>query len=265
MVRASMLGAVLLAWLTWPGAMAAAQTRDEIGRAASHFEAGRAYYEQQRYQDAVREFSEAYRLTEHPDMLFNIASCQDRLGDRESAIAAYRDYLNRAEAPEDREAIEARIAELGAGDPSESQAQVREPEGEPDSATTEAGGTEAGGEVESGGSSTSVLPWVALGVAGAAAIGAAVTGIVAVGIYDGLDRDCPGGLCPADRQGDIDTGSALSTASTVLTIVAVAAAGAGVALLLFGGSDDPDEPATTARLELVPGPAPLGAAARLRF
>lgn len=224
-----------------------APDRDVVERARNHFNAGRAYYEDGRYEDAVREFAEAHRLTGHPDVLYNLAQAYDRLGRRQDAVERYRQYLDDAETPPDRARVEQRIEELelmmraeDAGD-----APVRPPRPPPD-----------GGP--------GIAPWIAFGTAGVLAVGAAITGGMALSTHASLSDECPMDRCSPEHRDDIDSGSTLSTVSTILTAGAVVGAGVGVGLLLFGGGGE-EEASGNAAVEIVPGPAPAGAGARVTF
>lgn len=239
-----------------------ALTEEELERARNHFMAGTAYYEDGRWQDAAREFQEAYRITGHPDVLYNLGQAHDRMDRREEAVEAYRGYLDRAEAPPDRERVERRIRELeqlmGAAEedglpPVSSQPTPAPPATPPGPAPEEVG--------------FGPWPWVAIGAAGAMAVTAAITGGLALSRHGQLEDDCgpDGRSCPPGSQDDIDAGNALATWSTVLTIGAVLAAGAGVTLLIIDAQGGGEEAPPVAQVELLPGPTPAGATARVRF
>jgi len=49
--------------------------------ARNHFEAGRTYFERARYEDAHREFAEAYRLSQRPTLLLNMSRAREAAGD----------------------------------------------------------------------------------------------------------------------------------------------------------------------------------------
>jgi tetratricopeptide (TPR) repeat protein len=91
---------------------AAGEFDQELAKA--HFLTGQDYYEQQRFEDALKEFNEAYRLSRRPAFQFNIAVCQTRLGRLDEAIAAFERYLSESPATPDRDEVERRIAELRA-------------------------------------------------------------------------------------------------------------------------------------------------------
>lgn len=92
-------------------ALAQAPATDSTARARELFDNGAALYDEGNYQAAIIAFQESYNLSKAPVLLFNIANCQERLGD----LKAARDALNvyRAVAPaEERTALERRIANL---------------------------------------------------------------------------------------------------------------------------------------------------------
>src|SRR6476469_8692526 len=106
-----LLMAVLTTAILASSAVATAQVpQADEDAAKAHFLAGSAYYEQANYGDAVKEFIEAHRLSNRPDLLYNISVCYERLGRWDDAIGSLQQYLTeRPEAP-DRAVIESRIA-----------------------------------------------------------------------------------------------------------------------------------------------------------
>jgi hypothetical protein len=62
--------------------------------ARQHFMAGQDYYSQGRYQKAIEEFDEAYRLDPRPLLLYNIAQTWEKLGELEKAIEFLKKYLD---------------------------------------------------------------------------------------------------------------------------------------------------------------------------
>ncbi len=83
------------------------------------FSAGATAYSEGRYADAVVCFERAHVLSGRPEMLYNLALALDRLRQDERALAAYRAFLERADADSPHreevtrrvEAIERAIAE----------------------------------------------------------------------------------------------------------------------------------------------------------
>jgi len=98
---------------------------------------------------------------------------------------------------------------------------------------------------------TSIHPvvWVGFAVAGAGAIAGTVTGILSMQRYSELASSCPGDVCPAGSQSDIDEANTLGIVSTVAFAVGGAGLIAGVVGLFFPVTE---EEAST-RIELGPG------------
>lgn len=80
--------------------------------AQARFDAGVAAYQEGRFRDAVELFKEADRLAPSARLSFNIAKVYERMGDNRSALAAYRDYLRRLPAADNKTEVSQRIAEL---------------------------------------------------------------------------------------------------------------------------------------------------------
>src|SRR5207245_1911554 len=80
---------------------------DDLARARTHFEAGRALHKPGNYTEALREFAAGYQLAPRPAFLLNLGQCYRMLDDLGKAREMYQRYLR--EAP--------------AGDPERAQAQ----------------------------------------------------------------------------------------------------------------------------------------------
>ncbi len=276
-----------------------AQSDDE--RARTHFEAGRSYYDQARYDDASREFMQAFELSQRPEMLLNLSQAQERALRYYDAISSARRYLQLVPAAEDRKTIEDRIVNLeklkirleagmppepleppgGFGpdgepaaapetpaDPATAPADPEQPEPPPTAAAPEAKPAPPAATAQVEAENRFTVPAIVLmGTGGAALVGALVTGLVAHADYKSLERRCaPNGDCPPAAQDELDEGETLSVLSTVLTVIGVVAAGTGGALLVIGANEtDEAEAARPGQLSLGPGPTPLSASASLRF
>src|SRR5262249_35998645 len=83
-----------------------AQPSGADAAAQSHFRVGATDYDAGRYESALHEFDEAYRLSQRPALLYNIGRCYEQLGRRAEAIEAYERYL--VEAPDATERVEAK-------------------------------------------------------------------------------------------------------------------------------------------------------------
>ncbi|MCB9620047.1 MAG: tetratricopeptide repeat protein [Sandaracinus sp.] len=80
-------------------------------RARELYLVGDDLYSQGRYEEALAAFEEAYRLSERPLLLFNIANAQERSGQWQGAIESLEGYLPHADEAE-RARIESRIESL---------------------------------------------------------------------------------------------------------------------------------------------------------
>jgi len=78
----------------------------------AYFATGQSYFEKGRYQDALKEFSEAYRIARRPAFLFNIGVCHERLGELTEAISTFEQYLVEEPNARDRADVEARLGLL---------------------------------------------------------------------------------------------------------------------------------------------------------
>lgn len=148
-----------------PAVIAEIETLDQntLDQAESLFFQALAHYRGGRYEEAAVDFQKAFVLTNHRDLLFNVARSREKLGDKPGAIEWYRAYL--ATEPADETAVIHRIQQLG-GEPTPEPADLGEI------------ADDVGIETPLARSSVDPWPWVALG-AGVLAAGA--------GTYFGLD------------------------------------------------------------------------------
>jgi tetratricopeptide (TPR) repeat protein len=95
----------------WPGAARAEAPPSDSARAVQLNEAGSELYAAGNHAAALQAFQRAYTLVPEPNLLFNIAGCYERLGQRKQASEYYRWFLGTAGAnPEGRRRA---IAALG--------------------------------------------------------------------------------------------------------------------------------------------------------
>jgi len=78
------------------------------------FEAGRIAFRDGRYEDARSHFRRSYELSHRAELLYNIASTDDRLRRDEEALAGFEEYLRLVPLAENRSEVEARIDALRA-------------------------------------------------------------------------------------------------------------------------------------------------------
>ncbi len=210
---------------------AASLDEGTLDRAEALFFEGLAHYHGGRFENAALRFQEAYVLTGHRDMLFNVARSRERLGDGKGAVRWYRSYLNTR--PTDETAVIHRVRQLG-GDPTPAEAPVK-PIGP--RAPTGPRLVEVG---------AGPWPWVAA----AAGVAATATG-VALGVAALADAEA------ARAASDRSDAQRLKTSATDGALVAdvlygVGAAGIGVAVWLFLRADS--KAAAQGRMELSAGP-----------
>jgi hypothetical protein len=91
---------------------APAPSENDIEVAKAHYRTGELNYEAGRFADAAREFEEAYRLTAHGELLYNMGKCYDAVGDLRGALVAYRKFLATVPVSSDRPFVEKRTGEL---------------------------------------------------------------------------------------------------------------------------------------------------------
>jgi tetratricopeptide (TPR) repeat protein len=84
----------------------------KLQAARIHYQAGAAYYQRGKYTDAIREFLQSYELSRKPDILYNLAQCHDKLGQRDKVVEYLKRYLAGKPKADDREQVEAWLANL---------------------------------------------------------------------------------------------------------------------------------------------------------
>jgi tetratricopeptide (TPR) repeat protein len=72
------------------------------------------HYQLAEYDQAITDFKEAYRLSENPDFLFNIAQAYRLKNDCREASTFYKNYLRNAPNPPNAAKVRERIAEMDA-------------------------------------------------------------------------------------------------------------------------------------------------------
>ncbi len=227
------------------GAASVAHAQDDarsLDAARAELEAGRLAYENGEFEVALDRFERAYELSGSADLLYNVATCADRLRRDDVALDSYERYLEAAPETEDRAQIEGRIRALRA-------ALAREGSRvEPAPAPSEAGPAPHAHH--------RLFTWIALGVS--VALGATTAGLWAgaQSSYDSFSACAPS--CDPAEVG-ASSGHALQTAGNVLFGLSLAALAGAVVLFFVEPKDDAAEPAVAVSL----GPAAV--ALRGRF
>jgi tetratricopeptide (TPR) repeat protein len=107
-MRYSRLLPILGVLFLLPGLARAQQTDDELAK--QYYKLGEELYNRADYEGALKQFQQAYKLSNKPALLYNMARCNESLGQHEKAIELLREYLKSS--PENANMIEARIANL---------------------------------------------------------------------------------------------------------------------------------------------------------
>lgn len=238
------------------GSPLGAQTDDENAR--RHFESGAAYLQQSDNENALREFQAAYSLSKRPVLLLNIANVYERMGKPKEAVDALTRYLDEDPKTAERTTVATRIANLkkrsetapDAGPPPAPVASMA-PVMPPPTATTAP--PPAPSEPPPSAPPNRLPAYVALGVGGAAAIGAVVTGIVANGKFKDAEKTCK----PNCSDGTVSSIKSMAVVSDILTGVAVAGVGVG-AVLFFTAKPASPEVGASLRPRLNAGLGPGG-------
>jgi len=102
------------------------------------------------------------------------------------------------------------------------------------------------------------VPYVAVGVGGAALVVGSVAGILALKKHSELKDLCPGGTCPAEERSALDSYHRLGWVSGVGLAIGVAGAATGAVLLLRDRRARRPESAAFERMELYAGPGAAG-------
>lgn len=92
-----------------PAADAYAQTASADEEARAQFEAGRMAFGRGRYEQALANFEEAYRLSGRTALLYNIGTTHDRLRHDQEALDAFRQYLEAEPESELSEEVRERV------------------------------------------------------------------------------------------------------------------------------------------------------------
>lgn len=262
------LGSAVQAQDIQPAAARSLDPMDE-SEARSHFDAGYAYFQEARYDDALREFERAYDLSPRPALLFNMSQCYERLGRLDEAIRYLEQFINTTPPPTDRAFQERRLSNLrarqesGTTDTTEP-VELIAPDSARDVVSPSAESLQRSEprheEPEIEASSGRGLAYAFLGIGAVGLITMGVSGGLALSEKSRLQTDCGSAGCPESET------TSLRTRALVADIglgVGVAGAVVGLILLLTSGSDDAEE----ARAQVAPtlGPNTAGATLRVRY
>lgn len=208
------------------------------------FERGRVFYDAGQFDQASVAFEEAYKLSGRDALLYNLYLAYRDASAQEKAANALRGYLAKVPNIENRAQLEARLAAL-------EQNLARQREQQAAAATTPNAPVEA--PVASMTStapaptepSTTPAPasrsprfyaGISLAAVGAAAMLTSIaTGVITKQREQKLQDSCDGRSCDASLEDTATSGKRFARATDGLLFGGIALAGAGAALLVFGG------------------------------
>jgi tetratricopeptide (TPR) repeat protein len=220
-------------------------TSADTDRAHTVFLSGKQFLEESNYDKAISYFKDAYSIdcSRHA-MLPIIATAYERKGDKAEAVRALEEYVRRAPNAADHEIIERRIKNLkdqlardqaaSAATSAAPSASASAPQPLPSASTTSEPTATASSSpppppVAAPAAGPSVLPWVIVGVGGAATVaGIVLLGVGASDVQHALN-DCPTRMCTKPATVDEgNNGRSLENLGGVLIGGGLAVAAAGV-------------------------------------
>jgi hypothetical protein len=239
---------------------------DELGR--RHFESGEAYFKVSDYDNALREFTQAYELSKRPEILISIATVHERMAHPRDAVAALEKYLAEAPQGKDADTVRIRVDNLKKRLDATPSGGTATPPPSASSAPPAAPATSAAPAAASSKPPPASPPageqygpnvpaLLLIGTGGLATAGAVVTGILAQNEYDSAKRTCS----PHCTDHQLSPGRTLAWTSTALTGVAVVGVGVGVTLLIATGHQHEEKPPSASVPRLFVGLGPGGGAA----
>jgi tetratricopeptide (TPR) repeat protein len=235
------------------------------------FERGRVFYDSGQFEQASVAFEEAYRLSGRDALLYNLYLAYRDASEQDKAAQALRGYLAKVPNIENRAQLEARLAALeqNLARQREQQSAASAP---PVSAVTApvepvvVAPVEAHGEPVSSSRSPRFYAGIALaGVGAAAMITSIATGVLTKKRQQKLEDSCDGKSCDASLKDTADSGKRLAHTTDALLFSGIALAGAGAALLVFGGLERPKPEARTPRFTAACSREGCVASSTLRF
>jgi tetratricopeptide (TPR) repeat protein len=229
--------------------LASSARADDLTKAKEHYRNATRAYELGAYEEAIREYSEAYRLKDDPAILYNMAQAHRLAEHHAEALRLYRMFLikvpeapNRAEVVTKIDALQKLVddqkkaktlppdttlprAAPETPPPSSPPAPVAAPPPPPVAPPTPAADSHPG--------RTKKIAGLAVGIVGVAAVGAGIAmSVLAKQASDDLTRANQNGL-PFDKN-KYDTGKAQDIAGGVLIGVGGAAVVVGVVVGVLG-------------------------------
>ena len=234
---------------------------DDMTRAKEAFTRGQAAFDAGRYEEARGAFQESLDSFPHFRTLFNIALCDEKLGNVQGAVDMYQRYVDWPADVPNREEVAAKLAELKATLPPEpgppappgGEGVGREPVAPP--AVPEHGP----------GPDLRVPGWIAVGTGAAGA----VVGAVFLGLSQKKKKDMEAvdgeRYDPSVHDAMLEDGKRYQTVGWVVGGFGVLVAAVGTVLLVVSDDGDVSEDAKDVEVTPVAGPETVAATLRWRF
>ncbi len=213
-------------------------------RARTIYRRGDLLYNQGRYEEALVDFLESYRLSERPRILLAIANTYERLGRYRAAVSTLRQYAPSARAEEElniRERIRSLERRLEAQEEREAETRDSETLPTPEESREALLYAPPPGSRRGGGGS-SVMGWVLVGTGGAAVAAGTVFAIVAQDARSEAGDLCSGAggatVCSMEAETLFERNRLFSRLTDGALVAGTAALLGGVILLALSGGED---------------------------
>ena len=266
MARSILVAAVCLASAAFASPKPARAQSSDDDQAHAHFQVAASYYEQANYDSALREFLEAYRLSQRSQLFYNLSLCYQQLGDLQNATDYLSRYLHDITEIPNRASLETRLENLRTRLAAQHAGTTPPPETPEPTATTTSVATTTTTTVTPPPPSTPPPPPASSGGGDSLNIGAIVgfsvagVGLIGGAIFSGLaaseDSRVSGLTCAATRtctDGDVSTMRTDALLADVMWAVSLAGASVGLVFLLVNPGGHASSESAHANLRFAPG------------
>jgi tetratricopeptide (TPR) repeat protein len=196
----------------------------EQERAKKRYFEGKKHFQEGRFEEAMKAFTESYNLSQEPTLLYNLGITSERLGEVPRAIALYEVYLEEMPYAPDADALRVRVARLK-GEPVVAPpppTTVAVPDEEATAADKRRELPPPDATIKDEKSSV-FWPGVAIGIGGLFLAGSAITGISVYKEYNRLDDTCAPN-CSEDKRDKVKN---MALATDILGAIGAAVAVTG--------------------------------------
>jgi len=242
---------------------AVGQDAADDAEARRAFRVAQAHYDNGEFEEAAVGFDEAYRLSQRPQLLYNMYVAYRDAQNLPRAADALQRYLEHVPDAPMHDQLRSRLGRMRAAIEQHGASATVEPDG--NDPGLDAGAMDAPSDDRADDAGDSDLPIPALVVAGAGALllgGSAITGVMTASKQSQLEDGCPTRLgCDPALEDTRDSGKTLALVTDVLLFAGIAAVGVAATLLVFGQ----DEPSGSATASVGCGPGGCMGSVRVGF